>query len=54
MRVIVTGDVVIAPVGCIHDVFNDGNEPLVFISVVSSGDAEYQPITLELAATLYP
>lgn len=54
MRAIAAGDVVIAPSGCVHGVFNDGDEPLVFISVVSPGDAGYQPTTLELAATPYP
>lgn len=41
---IVAGDIVIAPIGCIHGVFNDGDEPLVFISVVSPGEAGYQAL----------
>jgi quercetin dioxygenase-like cupin family protein len=36
------GDVVIAPTGCVHGVFNTGDEPLRFISVVSPADAGYQ------------
>jgi quercetin dioxygenase-like cupin family protein len=39
---IVAGDVVIAHTGCVHGVFNNGDEPLVFISVVSPADAGYQ------------
>jgi quercetin dioxygenase-like cupin family protein len=41
-KTIVTGDVVIAPVGCVHGVLNSGDEPLVFISVVSPAEAGYQ------------
>jgi quercetin dioxygenase-like cupin family protein len=36
------GDVVIAPTGCVHGVFNHGDEPLIFISVVSPSNAGYQ------------
>ncbi|WP_309739191.1 MULTISPECIES: cupin domain-containing protein [unclassified Chamaesiphon] len=37
------GDVAIAPVGCIHGVVNlSDDDPLIFISVVSPGDAGYQ------------
>jgi quercetin dioxygenase-like cupin family protein len=39
---IFAGDVVVAHIGCVHGVFNDGNEPLTFISVVSPADAGYQ------------
>ncbi|MBD2071821.1 cupin domain-containing protein [Leptolyngbya sp. FACHB-671] len=53
MKAIAAGDVVVAPVGCVHGVFNDGDEPLVFISVVSPGDAGYQPISIETAVTLH-
>ncbi len=41
---IVAGDVVIAPIGCVHGVLNQNDEPLVFISVVSPADAGYQII----------
>jgi quercetin dioxygenase-like cupin family protein len=41
-RSIEMGDVVIAPLGCVHGVFNNSDEPLVFISVVSPGDAGYE------------
>jgi quercetin dioxygenase-like cupin family protein len=39
---ICAGDIVIAPSGCVHGVFNHGEEPLVFISVVSPSTAGYQ------------
>jgi quercetin dioxygenase-like cupin family protein len=42
---IVVGDVVIAHTGCVHGVFNNGDEPLIFISVVSPGDAGYELIS---------
>jgi quercetin dioxygenase-like cupin family protein len=41
-RHIQAGDVAIAPLGSVHGVFNDGSEPLIFISVVSPADAGYQ------------
>lgn len=44
---IVAGDVVIARTGCVHGVFNNGSEPLVFISVVSPGDAGYELVQLK-------
>jgi quercetin dioxygenase-like cupin family protein len=37
-----TGDVVIAPTGSVHGVFNHGDEPLIFISVVSPSTAGYE------------
>ena len=43
------GDIVIAPKGAVHGVINRGNEPLVFISVVSPATAGY-----ELIADLEP
>ncbi len=39
---LMAGDVVVAPTGCVHGVVNHGDEPLVFISVVSPADAGYQ------------
>ena len=39
---IAAGDVVVAYTGCVHGVLNNGDEPLVFISVVSPADAGYQ------------
>ena len=39
------GDVVVAPIGSVHGVFNDGDEPLIFISVVSPATAGYELIT---------
>jgi quercetin dioxygenase-like cupin family protein len=39
---IVAGDIVIAEIGCVHGVSNNGNEPLVFISVVTPAEAGYQ------------
>lgn len=41
-RSIQMGDVVIAPTGSIHGVFNNGDEALIFISVVSPLDAGYE------------
>lgn len=41
-KLIVAGDVVVAHIGCVHGVFNNGDEPLVFISVVSPADAGYE------------
>jgi quercetin dioxygenase-like cupin family protein len=43
---IVAGDIVIAHPECVHGVFNNGDEPLVFISVVSPADAGYQLVLL--------
>lgn len=45
-----TGDVVVAPIGSVHGVFNSGNEPLVFISIVSPLDAGYERLA-EFART---
>lgn len=42
------GDVVVAPTGHVHGVLNSGEEPLIFISVVSPSDAGYQPVPLSL------
>jgi len=42
---IASGDVVVAPIGSVHGVFNDGDEPLMFISVVSPATAGYELIT---------
>lgn len=44
---IVAGDVAIAQIGCVHGVFNNGNEPLIFISVVSPAEAGYQLVPLK-------
>jgi quercetin dioxygenase-like cupin family protein len=43
-HVIRAGDVVVAAVGEVHGVTNDGDEPLRFISVVSPEDAGYEPL----------
>ncbi|MGL5081725.1 MAG: cupin domain-containing protein [Microcoleaceae cyanobacterium] len=51
-RPIVAGDVVVAPVGCVHGVFNHGEEPLVFVSVVAPADAGYQLVSLEESLAL--
>lgn len=40
-RRVTAGDVVVAYTGCVHGVFNDADEPLRFISVVSPGAAGY-------------
>ncbi|MBM0741426.1 cupin domain-containing protein [Phormidium sp. CLA17] len=52
-QAIAAGDVVIAPIGCVHGVFNNGDEPLVFISVVSPADAGYQLVSLEDSLALH-
>jgi quercetin dioxygenase-like cupin family protein len=44
---IVAGDVVVAHTGSVHGVFNNGNEPLVFISVVCPATAGYQLVEIE-------
>jgi quercetin dioxygenase-like cupin family protein len=44
---IVAGDIVVAHTGCVHGVLNNGDEPLIFISVVAPGDAGYELVTLE-------
>ncbi|MBZ0091791.1 MAG: cupin domain-containing protein [Sulfuricellaceae bacterium] len=36
------GDVVVARTGEVHGVFNSGDEPLIFVSVVSPADAGYR------------
>jgi quercetin dioxygenase-like cupin family protein len=41
-QTILPGYVVVAPTGCVHGVFNGGDEPLVFISVVSPAEAGYE------------
>jgi quercetin dioxygenase-like cupin family protein len=47
------GDVVIAPLGCVHGVFNNSEEPLIFISVVSPADAGYQLVSSEDSFALH-
>jgi quercetin dioxygenase-like cupin family protein len=42
---IVAGDVVIAPTGSVHGVFNNGEEPLVFISIVTPAAAGYERLS---------
>ncbi|WP_348230442.1 cupin domain-containing protein [Trichocoleus desertorum] len=43
---IIAGDIVVAFMGCVHGVINNGEEPLVFISVVSPSDAGYYLVSL--------
>lgn len=50
---IFAGDVVVAHTGCVHGVFNNGDEPLVFISVVSPASAGYQLVALEDSLSLH-
>jgi quercetin dioxygenase-like cupin family protein len=42
-QLIRAGDVVVAPKGCVHGVFNFGDEPLTLISVVAPAEAGYEP-----------
>lgn len=53
MQIIQQGDVVVAPIGCVHGVRNHGEEPLIFISVVSPGNAGYEPVMLTEAEALH-
>ncbi|BAY17563.1 cupin 2 conserved barrel domain protein [Anabaenopsis circularis NIES-21] len=46
-KIITTGDVVVAPVQCVHGVFNHGDEPLIFISVVTPYEAGYEAVTIK-------
>lgn len=46
-QTISSGDIVIAHAGSVHGVFNNGNEPLVFISVVCPATAGYQLVEFE-------
>ena len=39
---IVPGDIVVAPTGSVHGVYNSGHEPLRFISVVAPAAAGYE------------
>ncbi|HEY9848431.1 MAG TPA: cupin domain-containing protein [Leptolyngbyaceae cyanobacterium] len=50
---IAAGDVVVAYTGCVHGVLNNGDEPLIFISVVSPADAGYELVQLEDSLALY-
>ena len=43
---IAAGDVVVAPKGSVHGVFNNGTEPLVFISIVCPATAGYQLVAI--------
>ncbi len=45
-QTIQSGDVVVAPIGCVHGVTNIGAEPLIFISVVTPATAGYETIEL--------
>ncbi|MGI8933192.1 MAG: cupin domain-containing protein [Phormidesmis sp.] len=44
---IVAGDVVIAQSGQVHGVFNSGDQPLTFISIVTPANAGHQAIVLK-------
>jgi len=41
-RLIKAGDVVIAPRGAVHGVFNHGTEPLIFAAVVSPAESGFE------------
>jgi quercetin dioxygenase-like cupin family protein len=51
---IAAGDVAVAYTGCVHGVVNNGDEPLIFVSVVSPADAGFQLVSSEDALTLHP
>lgn len=44
---VVAGDIVVAYTGCVHGIVNNGEEPLIFISIVAPADAGYQLVSLE-------
>ncbi|MFM2313238.1 MAG: hypothetical protein RLZZ04_2514 [Cyanobacteriota bacterium] len=44
---VVAGDIVVAYSGCVHGILNNGDEPLIFISIVAPADAGYQLVCLE-------
>jgi quercetin dioxygenase-like cupin family protein len=48
------GDVVIAPRGSVHGVFNHSDEPLIFISVVCPAEAGYERLEEFARSTLHP
>lgn len=50
---IAAGNVVVAPIDCVHGVCNNSDEPLVFISVVAPADAGYQLVSLEKSVPLH-
>lgn len=52
-KAIAAGEVVVAHTGCVHGVFNNSDEPLIFISVVSPSDAGYQRVSLEDSMVLH-
>jgi quercetin dioxygenase-like cupin family protein len=52
-RAIAAGDVVVAYPGCVHGVLNHGDEPLIFISVVSPSDAGYQLVSRQQSLSLH-
>ncbi|ELS30523.1 MULTISPECIES: cupin domain-containing protein [Pseudanabaena] len=45
-KAIFAGDVVVAYPNCVHGVFNNSNEPLIFISVVAPANAGYQLVAI--------
>lgn len=42
---IMQGDIIVAHKGEVHGVYNDGEEPLVFVSVVAPGNAGFDEIS---------
>ncbi len=49
---IVAGDVVVAESGCVHGVFNSGDEPLTFISIVTPANAGHQAVSLQKPSSI--
>jgi quercetin dioxygenase-like cupin family protein len=45
-RSIQAGDIVIAPTGSVHGVLNNGDEALIFISIVAPADAGYELVEI--------
>jgi quercetin dioxygenase-like cupin family protein len=46
-KTVVAGDIVVAYTGCVHGILNNGDEPLIFISIVAPADAGYQLVSFE-------
>ena len=42
MKIIKAGDIVIAPTGAVHGVYNHGTEPLIFVGVVAPAESGFE------------
>jgi quercetin dioxygenase-like cupin family protein len=46
-KTVVAGDIVVAYTSCVHGILNNGDEPLIFISIVAPADAGYRLVSFE-------